>query len=288
MKANSSFPHPVLGINKGILPDLDKDNLICIKNETKDSYEYHFKLKFDDPVILRYIKEGMAQYACEIDCRKTLFKRKEVSKVPEFVIKLSRLEVDGHIDFSFFVQTKYGMPAYTNKQFNPDYKDPEGRLPSFALDKGDILVMFSSFSDNVKIDLNEKMSLSSFLKIKKGEPDLKHITLELDSDVIYVHLPEEQYLSFQQYNNKDTRGVLYSSIILNSLTDAILNIHDYSDRDWAESISKRVEKESAYKDLELDEPRDAPKIAFTMLSNSSYGDPYDLLFKSLDNIETSE
>lgn len=288
MKTNSSFPHPVLGINKGILPDLEVDNLTCTKSESSTSYEYHFNLKFNDSLILSYIKEGKAQYACEIDCRKTLFKRKFFSSTPEFTIKLNRFEVDGHIDFSFYVQTKYGMPAYSNPHFNPDYRDKTGKLPSFSLDKGDILVMFSSFSDNVKIDLNEKMSLSSFLKIKKGESDLKHVYLELDSDIIYVQLPEEQYQLFQHYNNTDTRGVLYSSIVLNSLTEAILHIQEYTDRDWAESITKRVENESVYKDFDVDDPKDAPKIAFTMLSNCSYGDPYDLLFKSLENIETIE
>lgn len=63
MKTNSSFPHPVLGINKGILPDLEVDNLTCTKSESSTSYEYHFNLKFNDSLILSYIKEGMGSVA---------------------------------------------------------------------------------------------------------------------------------------------------------------------------------------------------------------------------------
>lgn len=44
MKANSSFPHPVLGINKGLLPDLEEDALTIVSIEEQDDYYvYTFK-----------------------------------------------------------------------------------------------------------------------------------------------------------------------------------------------------------------------------------------------------
>ena len=46
MKNNSSFPHPVLGVNHGVLPDLEGDALMLTSvSETEDSYIYVFVLK---------------------------------------------------------------------------------------------------------------------------------------------------------------------------------------------------------------------------------------------------
>lgn len=284
MRLNSSFPHPVLGINKGIIPDLESDNLVYVKNENKNSYIYDFTLKFGDKYILTYIKEGLAEYVCEVDCRKTLLKKKYVSNKPTFHIELARLDVDEHIDFSFFVQTKCAILNYSNPSFNPDYRDIEsGKMPVFSLDKGDILVMFSDYSDNVKIALNEKISLSSFLQIRRGDSELEHMNVDLSEDVIYVELPEKQYDDFLNYNNNDARGVLYSSIILTALTEAVLHISDYSDKTWSDSIKARVDKEKIFAGLDEDNPKDAAQISFKLLTGS-YGDPFDLLFKSLNNI----
>ena len=52
MKANSSFPHPVLGINKGVLPDLEEDALSVASIEEQDEYYvYTFSLKQDNKQI---------------------------------------------------------------------------------------------------------------------------------------------------------------------------------------------------------------------------------------------
>ena len=54
MKNNSSFPHPVLGINHGVMPDLEDDALQLVSvDETEDTYVYTFALKQYNTVIWR-------------------------------------------------------------------------------------------------------------------------------------------------------------------------------------------------------------------------------------------
>ena len=76
MKANSSFPHPVLGINKGVLSTINEEDMLEIVSieEKGDSYEYTFRLVHDNVQINDYIKEKHAKYICEVDCSKSFFK----------------------------------------------------------------------------------------------------------------------------------------------------------------------------------------------------------------------
>ena len=164
MKINSSFPHPVLGVNKGVLPDLENDALQLVSiNETTDAYVYNFVLKQGNKQIERYVTEGSAEYICEIDCVRTFYKETIHSDIPEVQVEIKKSNVTGHIDFYFYIVTKCGFPAYQNT-FNDDYRDPEtGTRPSFKLDKGAVLVMFGKFSDDVNTRFNNKPELRSFI-----------------------------------------------------------------------------------------------------------------------------
>ena len=74
MKINSSFPHPILGGNKGVLPDLDDNSLKVVDISERDDYfVYKFELFHQNAQINRYISEGHAEYICEIDCSKSFY-----------------------------------------------------------------------------------------------------------------------------------------------------------------------------------------------------------------------
>ena len=59
MKVNSSFPHPVLGINNGVISNIAKSDMLEIVSilEKDDTYEYTFQLNQDNDLISQYIKE---------------------------------------------------------------------------------------------------------------------------------------------------------------------------------------------------------------------------------------
>ena len=289
MKANSSFPHPVLGINNGVLSQIDENDMLEIVDiiEKDDIYEYKFQLNQDNEIISNYIKEGWAEYICEVDCNKTFYKVTHHSQESIIVVPIKRNAVIGHIDFSFFVVTKCGMPKYTNSKFNSDYRDPQtGQMPSFNLETGAVLVMFPQWSDNVNIRFNNKPELNAFIQVVKRMDEEKSVFIDLSNDVINIELPKDMYYDFLDYNRDQYRGIFYTSLIFNALVKAILNLEQNEGLMWVDSIRAIFESApNKFMEFSLDEPSDAVDIATRMLSNHEYGTPYDLLFTSIKNLQ---
>lgn len=289
MKANSSFPHPVLGINNGVLTSIAQEEMLKVVDieETDDTYEYTFQLNQDNNLITQYINEGRAEYICEVDCNKAFYKVAHHSNQSKIVVPIKKKDVIGHVDFSFYVVTKVGMPGYSNPKFHPDYKDPEtGKMPKFALDKGSVLVMFPQWSDNVTTRFNNKPELNAFIQVIKRRDADKNVSFDLGNDIINIELPETMFLDFLDYNRDQYKGIFYTSLIFNALVKGILNLDKNEGRMWVDSIKAIIESmPDKYQGLSLDEPSDAVDIATVMLSNREYGTPYDLLFKSIKNLQ---
>lgn len=286
MKNNSSFPHPVLGINHGVMPDLEDDALQLVSvDETEDTYVYTFALKQYNTQIARYIEEKRAEYICEVDCVRTFYKDTIRSFDPELKVELKKSSVVGHVDFYFYVVTKCAFPKYTNR-FNDDYRNLEtGEMPSFNLDTGAVLVAFGKHSDDITTRFNNKPDLRSFIQVVKRQDNEKNVEITLTDDTINIELPVDMFTLFLSYNQKDYRGIFYTSLVFNALVKGILNIEKKDGATWADSIKALMElSPDKYKGLSLEEPEDAVDIATQMLTNNAYGSPYDLLFDSINNL----
>ena len=286
MKNNSSFPHPVLGINHGVMPDLEDDALQLVSvDETEDTYVYTFALKQYNTQIARYIEEKRAEYICEVDCVRTFYKDTIRSFGPELKVELKKSSVVGHVDFYFYVVTKCAFPKYTNR-CNDDYRNLEtGEMPSFNLDTGAVLVAFGKHSDDITTRFNNTPDLRSFIQVVKRQDNEKNVEITLTDDTINIELPVDMFTLFLSYNQKDYRGIFYTSLVFNALVKGILNIEKKDGATWADSIKALMElSPDKYKGLSLEEPADAVDIATQMLTNNAYGSPYDLLFDSINNL----
>ena len=286
MKNNSSFPHPVLGINHGVMPDLEDDALQLVSvDETEDTYVYTFALKQYNTQIARYIEEKRAEYICEVDCVRTFYKDTIRSFDPELKVELKKSSVVGHVEFYLYVVTKCAFPKYTNR-FNDDYRNLEtGEMPSFNLDTGAVLVAFGKHSDDITTRFNNKPDLRSFIQVVKRQDNEKNVEITLTDDTINIELPVDMFTLFLSYNQKDYRGIFYTSLVFNALVKGILNIEKKDGATWADSIKALMElSPDKYKGLSLEEPADAVDIATQMLTNNAYGSPYDLLFDSINNL----
>ena len=289
MKSNSSFPHPVLGVNKGVLSDTDEQAMLKIISieEKDDSYEYTFRLNHDNVQINDYIERKQAKYICEVDCSKSFYKTTYDSYNPDIVVTIKKKDVVGHVDFSFFIVTSGQITNYRNPAFNHDYKDPDtGALPSFDLDNGAVLAMFPQWADNVTIRFNRKPELNAFIQVVKRKDTDKSVEIDLGDDIINIELPEDMYLDFVEYNREQYRGIFYTSLIFNALVKAILNMDKNEGLMWVDSINAMIESmPEKFQGLSLGEPSDAVDIATKMLTNTEYGSPYDLLFTSIKNLQ---
>lgn len=289
MKANSSFPHPVLGINKGVLSDIDEMDMLEIVSieEKGDSYEYIFLLKQDNKQISDYISNRQAKYICEVDCSKSFYKYTHESYNPKIMVSIKKKDVVGHIDFSFFIVTSGRIRNYMNPKFNPDYKDTEtGALPCFDLETGAVLAMFPQWRDNITVRFNRKPELNAFIQVVKRRVSDNSVEIDLGDDIINIELPEEMYLDFIEYNKEQYKGIFYISLIFNALVKAILNMDKNEGSMWVDSINAIVESmPDKFQGLSLEDPADAVDIATRMLTNPEYGSPYNLLFSSIKNLQ---
>lgn len=146
--------------------------------------------------------------------------------------------------------------------------------------------MFGKYSDDINTRFNNKPDLRSFVQVVKRQDDDNNVEIVFTDETINIELPVDMFTDFVAYNQKQYRGIFYTSIIFNALVKGILNIEKNDGSTWADSIKALVETSpDKYKGFSLEEPADAVDIATIMLSNNAYGSPYDLLFKSINELQ---
>ena len=186
MKYNDiSLPYPVLGVNDDVYPLLE-DDCIQMADPKKDAKEYTFEvtLKQGNEEITDLIKNGKAEYACEVTCKETFLRKCFRSKSPIFKIVLGRRDVNGRINFNCFIAVKEPILGYTNKGFNEDYQGF-----SFDMEKGDLLAVFPSAAYNTNIKYDKLFAAGSFMQIIEASDDTNKTWFNLDEDRIFIELP---------------------------------------------------------------------------------------------------
>lgn len=268
--SNISLPYPVLGVSDDILPSLPVDSVSVELVNDPHHYTFTIQLRFDNDDIAYYILNGKAEYTCEYDCARTMLRACEKSSEPRFVITIPRSAINGRINFNCFVSVKSQINNYTNSGFNDDY---EGF--SFDMEPGDVLVAFPQFHYDADIKYDRLQAAGSFMQIRESTLH-KEVFFDISGDKIEILLPPAIY---QQYCDPRVRGaaeILHSSLVLNALTYALLNIEPHEQTTWAKSIYYRLDNEEGFSRAELDDDSNVPSIAQRLLK-----DPYARLFNHI-------
>lgn len=267
---NISLPYPVLGVSDDVLPTLPDD---AVQFElTADARNYVFKidLKFYNPDIQCLIDKEKAAFSCEYECARAMMRRCEVSFEPRFSIVVPRHAVNGRINFSCYVSVKEPIPGYSNRGFNSDY---DGF--TFDMEPGDILVSFPQFHYDADIRYDKLQAAGSFMQIRESKLH-EQVFFDISGNKIDILLPPTLY---QLYCNPIVKGaaeIIHSSLVLNALTYALLNIDSHEQTTWAKTIYYRIDNEEDFSRAELQEPSHIPGLAQRLLK-----DPYLRLFNKL-------
>lgn len=268
---NISLPYPVLGISDDVLPMLDNDCVTASLDADRYNYKFSIDLKFDNATIKQLINDGMAEYTCEYDCARTMLRKCVKSTTPHFEIVVSRREINARVNFNCFVSVKKPIPSYTNEGFNSDY---EGA--SFNMEQGDILVAFPQYHYDVDIKYDKLQAAGSFMQICEDNVG-SEVSFDIAGDRINILLPSPLYNLYCNPQVKGAAQIIHSSLVMNALTYALLNIEDYEQTTWARTITYRLKNEREFKgEDELSEPKNIPTIADRLLKN-----PYGRLFNHL-------
>lgn len=267
---NISLPYPVLGISDDILPILPEDAVQFSLEADAKTYSFDITLKFDNKDIQRLLDKELAEFSCEYDCSRTMLRYCETSKEPHFIIKLPRHSVNGRLNFNCFVSVKNPIVDYSNRGFNSDY---EGF--TFNMNPGDILVAFPQFHYDADIRYDKLQAAGSFMQIRESSLH-EEVFFDISGNKIEILLPQSHY---QLYCNPLVKGaaeIIHSSLVLNALTYALLNIESHEQTTWAKTIYYRLDNEAGFSRLELQEPSNIPMLAQRLLK-----DPYSRLFNKI-------
>lgn len=281
--SNISFPYPVLGVNDDVLPKLPNDCVVAKADKSESDYILTVTLNYDNRDIKCIVQEGKAQYCCECECQKTLFRKCFKSSEPTMEIKIPRKSVLGRVSINFYVAVTKEIKGYSNSGFNDDY---EGM--TFDMEPGDILAAFPETHYDTDIAYEKLQAAGSFMVIREGE-NKEDIFFDLSDEKIQILMPQSYYKAYSDPSVEGAAPIIHSSIVLNALTYALTqlfsNEDEYKQKRWAKTIYYRLKTEDEFKNFSTDSCLDAPIIAQRFLK-----DPYMRLFKTLknQNTETSE
>lgn len=267
---NISLPYPVLGISDDVLPTLPDD---AVQFElTADARNYTFKidLKFDNLDIKHLIESKKAAFSCEYECSRTMMRCCKISLEPHFSIVIPRNAVNGRINFNCYVSVKEPVPGYCNQGFNPDY---DGF--TFDMEPGDILVLFPQFHYDADIRYDKLQAAGSFMQIRESNLH-EQVFFDISGNKIEILLPPEHYRLYCNPIVKGAAEIIHSSLVLNALTYALLNIENHKQTTWAKTIYYRIENEEEFSKTDLLEPSNIPGLAQRLLK-----DPYRRLFNTI-------
>ena len=267
---NISLPYPVLGISDDILPMLPDDAVTFGLTADAKNYKFEIDLKFENPDIMSLIQAEKAEFSCEYDCARTMLRFCVTYKEPHFTIEIPRKAVNGRLNFNCFVSVKEPIRGYSNRGFNPDYEGFK-----FDMNPGDILVTFPQFHYDADIKYDKLQAAGSFMQIRESSLH-EQIFFDISGNKIEILLPPTHY---QLYCNPIVKGsaeIMHSSLVLNALTYALMNIENHEQTTWAKTIYYRLDTEEGFSRQEIQEPSNIPGIAQRLLK-----DPYLRLFNHI-------
>lgn len=278
-KSNISYPYPVLSsFNDDIVPSLDQSAFYAeIEVINKNDYKVSFNLALTDSCINRLIDNGYAEYAVEVDCVSTMYRKCIKQDSGTYEIILPHGCVSGRVVFKPFVIAKKEMD-YKNENFHPDYGGN-----SFPIVCGDVLVVFDHFDYDFSINYEKLRAFTSIMHIRKAQDDnQKEIRYFSNEDKIVIELPANKFSHYQQFKN-DTRytAAIHASLAQNALLSILLQEDSWEQDDlnplWKRTIIYRVNHDSdlliSGRKANLYDKEDLVQLAYLLL-----GDPIDRMF----------
>lgn len=264
---NLTLPYPVLGLSDDIMPLPETPMVDPVPNDPHE-HIITITLQTNNPTIDNLVASGHALYVCEVECRKTFYRKCFTSSSNSFTVRFPRKAVAGEIRLTPTVIANMTILRYSNPGFHEDYQDM-----TFTLDPGDLLCVFSQLDYFADIEFDKLKAVSTFISILKTDKPLSYI--DLDKPKIHVYLPEDLHTLYRTRINKQNNfnSSLHASIAMNALVYALTQIRNFSDTKWAQTIAYRMNSEEIFDGLDIENTADSIRIAQLLLGN-----PYKRMF----------
>ena len=143
------------------------------------------------------------------------------------------------------------------------------------MEPGDILAYFPSFHYDADIRYDKLQAAGSFMQIRESSLH-SDVYFDIAGNKIEILLPKEHYELYCNPNIKGEAEIIHSSLVLNALTFALLNIELHEQITWAKTIYYRLDTEEGLSREALEDPSAIVGLAQKLLK-----DPYKRLFNKM-------
>lgn len=277
---NISYPHPILGVNDDVMPELQEGCVeLAIKDRRPIDFVFTITLNQDNKMITDLIKSGKAEYACEVECKETYLRRCYHSPEPSIEMVINRKDLCGNISFNSFIALKEPLKNYDNPGFHEDY---EGF--TFDLEVGDLLAIFPTVSHNIDIRYDKLYAAGTYMQIAEGRADQVRPWFNLEGNKISIELPKEMYKQYLTFANTQYIDFIHASLVYNALVYALREREEdperYKGRLWFDSLEARIECDEQLKHIDSTRLTGIYEMADIILGN-----PYKRMFDKLQSIQ---
>ena len=262
--SNYAIPYPVLGIEGMFCNDSEVEYEFAM-TPSMDKYTFLIQCTLKDDMILDLVKQGIADFCCEVDCTKTYYRQVFKCDKPTFEVVIPKTSLVGNVQFFFSVVLRKDIKNYKNPHFNQKFYFGY----SFNLKAGDMLVYFGERVFNADIKYNELQAIGSILEVLEDTKET-YTHYNLESDKIRIFLPTDEYKNFKRSNNKTYSDITHASVVQCALMNALYNYKANKATTWAQTLKLRTQTEpklAKFQDLEELDCNIVAEMVDTILNN---------------------
>lgn len=242
--SNVSFPHPVLGINQGLEPDINGEFIVFYEDSVSDLYKVQIEFNLYQKQINELIKLGNAAYACEVNCRKTAYRELYTTTDTSQSIVIPTDLLRDEVSWDFFVIATKDF-NYTEKgEWHPDYKNK-----TFSVEKGMPLAYGGQKRRMIEWDpLSDRKN--SLITVEPGTNDTGPFTVDLQSETINIFLPKKTFMLFEGIyaSRPEYQDAFHASLVVPAIAKAITVMEssegsDLEEKKWFQTIDIKLEND---------------------------------------------
>lgn len=211
------------------------------------------------------IEKGDAQYVVLITCRETF--RRDIfypDQEDEFVLLLEASDYDRELTLTPYIVAIRKVDGFTSDEHAEEFRyiRPQG----FDISRGSFLAV----GESARIALQDNDSVHSVIDlVPNHQVDEGSFVVHLDDNRIQIHVTEtdKKYIEALRQSELNTvqRQVLFPSIYLHAIVEAIRNLqhHKDTDRQWVRTMIRVLEQHDIsidYDELEIHALKHAQKL----------------------------
>ena len=207
------------------------------------------KYHLTSPALQSLIREGKAQYVGLVACAKTFSRNSYATRQEDEIYVLDAADYAEELKLTPYVVAIQSIEGFSALEHNEEIRKikPDG----FDIPAGSILAVGNS----TDVTLEEGGSPHSVIDLV-ADPNINagNFEVELDDNRIKVHMapPDKSRTEALRMHGQNSMemAILFPSIYLHAITEALRNLRAHTDRRWAQTMLKALERNGIDVDME--------------------------------------